>query len=375
MSLASGGLTGKSVDISQFRNRRAERVKARYDVEPDSWITLENGEHVPLDANGGVMGGAGGALSGRTFSEANGSKNAFGKGKTDLLMKPKQEWDVDLDDGFEDFQKKNRKNPELRKIYDEEGYEAVRREFYLAKQEKSTKNLHEIEPDEGTYWGEASKMNRTYEKAMDEYVEEVGDSILAGWLRAEDSGYKPAIVSGTLGSEKARNAALNMMYLNYKWGEGDKSFDEFLTTPVKLYRGEHGQKRVGDDVFSAYSFDKDMAQRFAGDKGTIHEIEVRPIDTLGSPRCAGEAEVMVPFWLEEKYRKNDSKYDSVDMFRMRRSGRIAFRTDDEGRWITTENGHHVHLNEEGEPDKGNQHVLSAMNGVSGKVTKESINKG
>ena len=38
--------------------------------------------------------------------------------------------------------------------------------------------------------------------------------------------------------------------------------------------------------------------------------------------------------------------------------------DDEGRWVTTENGHHVHLNEEGNPDKGNPHVLAAAKGES-----------
>ena len=34
--------------------------------------------------------------------------------------------------------------------------------------------------------------------------------------------------------------------------------------------------------------------------------------------------------------------------------------DEEGQWITTENGHKVHLNEAGEPDKGNPHVIGAM---------------
>lgn len=258
--------------------------------------------------------------------------------KFDLEIKPKQKWDVDIEDSFDDFNRKNHKNPELKDIYKKEGFDAVKREYYLAKQEMSTKNLHEIEADPGTYFGEASKRNRTYEKAMDEYVEEVGDSKLAGWLRAEDSSYKPAIVEGTLRSEKARNAALNLMYLNYQWGGGDKSFEEFLTTPIKLYRGEHGQERVEDDVFSSYTFDERMARKFAGENGSVHEIEVRPIDTLGSPRCAGEAEVMVPFWLEEKQRKHDSKFDGVG----------EFRTDeDPDSWITLENGEHVPLDANG----------------------------
>ena len=45
-----------------------------------------------------------------------------------------------------------------------------------------------------------------------------------------------------------------------------------------------------------------------------------------------------------------------------------FRKDDgDGQWITTENGHHVHINGEGVPDIGNSHVIAAMTGkTSGK---------
>lgn len=44
--------------------------------------------------------------------------------------------------------------------------------------------------------------------------------------------------------------------------------------------------------------------------------------------------------------------------------------DDEGQWITTENGHKVHLNEAGDPDMGNRHVVEKMRG--GK--KSQVNK-
>jgi len=36
------------------------------------------------------------------------------------------------------------------------------------------------------------------------------------------------------------------------------------------------------------------------------------------------------------------------------------RVDEEGRWVTTENDHKVHINENGEPDMGNPHVIAAM---------------
>ena len=53
---------------------------------------------------------------------------------------------------------------------------------------------------------------------------------------------------------------------------------------------------------------------------------------------------------------------SVERFKKRRYGRLISRMDaeDEGKWITTENGHKVHLNEAGEPDKGNPYVVRQM---------------
>lgn len=58
--------------------------------------------------------------------------------------------------------------------------------------------------------------------------------------------------------------------------------------------------------------------------------------------------------------------DKIKRFKIRRMERILSRLDaedvddEEGRWITTENGHKVHINGEGEPDKGNPHVIDKM---------------
>lgn len=56
---------------------------------------------------------------------------------------------------------------------------------------------------------------------------------------------------------------------------------------------------------------------------------------------------------------------------LRKIGEVA-RQDEEGGWITTENGHHVHINGEGVPDRGNPHVITAMQG--GKSGSESTGK-
>ncbi len=59
------------------------------------------------------------------------------------------------------------------------------------------------------------------------------------------------------------------------------------------------------------------------------------------------------------------KEDAVKRYRQRKYLRLMSRLDsddEEGRWITTKNGHKVHLNESGEPDIGNKHVIEKMSG-------------
>lgn len=59
--------------------------------------------------------------------------------------------------------------------------------------------------------------------------------------------------------------------------------------------------------------------------------------------------------------------DRIIAYRLRRNRRLAKRgirmdADEEGRWVTTENGHRVHFTDGGEIDKGNPHVVSKMRG-------------
>lgn len=57
-----------SIDRETARIRRS--VKMRMDEEPESWITLKNGQHVPLNSEGEAIGGAGGWAKGKSFSKA-----------------------------------------------------------------------------------------------------------------------------------------------------------------------------------------------------------------------------------------------------------------------------------------------------------------
>ena len=71
-------------------------------------------------------------------------------------------------------------------------------------------------------------------------------------------------------------------------------------------------------------------------------------------------------WVKRSDAADRERMDAIERYRLRREKRLS-RMDEEGRWVTTENDHKVHINDEGVPDKGNPHVLAAMN--KGRVAK------
>lgn len=74
---------------------------------------------------------------------------------------------------------------------------------------------------------------------------------------------------------------------------------------------------------------------------------------------------------DRKKGSNDIDFSDVDLSFLNLDNRNDAADDEEGRWVTTENDHKVHLNEEGVPDKGNPHVIQAM--TNGTKTREEIN--
>ena len=71
-------------------------------------------------------------------------------------------------------------------------------------------------------------------------------------------------------------------------------------------------------------------------------------------------------------KRRDYPIREVPFADLKVTSRTDAEDDDEGRWITTENNHKVHLNEEGEPDKGNPHVIEAMTGKKPKTTPKDV---
>ena len=78
-------------------------------------------------------------------------------------------------------------------------------------------------------------------------------------------------------------------------------------------------------------------------------------------KAQGYAKNAEGHWAKKADSADTDREDAIKRYRQRRAKRLS-RMDEEGRWVTTENDHKVHINEEGVPDKGNPHVLATMRG-------------
>lgn len=133
----------------------------------------------------------------------------------------------------------------------------------------------------------------TEEKAIDIIQKNIGQNVLDGWFRNADSDYKEKLETAILENKEVRNAGLNIAFKNWKDSTGDTetSFKDYVNTTVPMYRGEHGQETLSKDVFKSYTTDRNVALSFGND---VSEINVRPIDTLGSYQTTAESEYLVP---------------------------------------------------------------------------------
>ena len=139
------------------------------------------------------------------------------------------------------------------------------------------------------------------EMSREDSVSAIGKGIREGihtaWFRNEDKGVKPKLYNAILNDDKVRSAGLNVMHSLYNiLKDKDLSFKEFLNTEIFLYRGG----KVTDDVFTSFSMDKNIAEKFAKQNKTgILEIKIKPKDTFGSYQTIAEAEVLVPKFVLE----------------------------------------------------------------------------
>ena len=129
------------------------------------------------------------------------------------------------------------------------------------------------------------------EDAADVIRNKVPENILDGWFRNADSGYKPKLENIALTDKDVRNAALNIMWDNYKQFSGkDIDFNKFLYSNIPVYRGKNQENYTDDDKVLSFTFERTASESFGKH---IHETDITPKDTIGSYQTTAEGEVMV----------------------------------------------------------------------------------
>lgn len=271
--------------LQYIADRRSEEKHEDEDDE-GRWVTTRNGHHVHISENGEPDKGNENVIHAMSGSEKTSENN-----KVNYSVNPKsKDYLHSYGDTQEEFISNN--IDELQEIFDESGIEGVNEEYYKFMLSKTSENLHEVGK----------------EKAEEVLGEALSQTDVDGWFRNADSGYKARIVDSILNEPDVRNAAINIMYENYKEHDNESvSFEEWLDTPVKMYRGARGTEHISGDVFSAYTFDRKIAERFSVN-GDVYEAHIKPRDTFGSVFNNGEAEIMVPAVIAPNGNK-DSRYD------------------------------------------------------------------
>ena len=334
----------------------------REDEDPSEeldWITIK-GTHIPLDDGGNITGKVAEKIketskkvsdhftessatsSDKDFEREGYRKNVEGhweKSKFEISdsVKPTNS-DYEYDPADTDKQFINKNVDKLMPIFEEKGMDGVRDEWLKTRLQKSTGDFKEV--------GDA-EIDAILDRDIDQGAARL-------WIQEYDPHVKGKLAYCLTKNSEVHNAALNIMYKNYKdyckmQGQDAPSYEDFLVTPVKMYRGGSGKEHKSHLEFSSYTFDKEAAQKFkasneghgrASDDGVIYEADIRPIDTFGSLNTSGEMEIFVPGFMAP-----NGKYDSED----------DVRIDDEPEngedWVTIK-GTHVMIDENGVAQSG-----------------------
>lgn len=124
-------------------------------------------------------------------------------------------------------------------------------------------------------------------------------------------------------------------------------------------------KSLAQDMLDAKRFGQD--QEFLEDLNTL-KFYIRKLKEESEETREDSA-----FFEGELEEKEAPKWSpAVQAYRERRQKRLDAK-DEEGRWVTTEKDNKIHINEEGEVDKGNPFVVATANPVFRKAAKDADN--
>lgn len=235
------------------------------------WITV-NHVHVPV-----YKGESEADVSARIEKQ-------FGEKKEE---KPKYRDNLDYNAFVKDKENFARLKQQYLEHRHEKDYDVTKETWYETRHGEEIKHLHDM----------------TVEDAVATARQSIPSNVHEGWFRSANSGYKEKLVNSILQNPGTLNAGYAIGYYNYTTHfdaqSGEKvplTFKQWLTTPQTMYRGTYGQGTYKADIFSAYTPNKEIAQKFLneGAGGKLETIQIRPIDTWGSYQTTYEEEFLVP---------------------------------------------------------------------------------
>lgn len=340
------------------------------DAAEGDWVTI-NGTHVLIGKGGKAE--SGGNLVGKDFSSAKSEKHeAKGKsgGGSNSAVKPNNTQPSKYETSASESKSISLQKPystgysdtwtdpddpsytvdltESKDIWLEGNKDQLVKNWKERRAQGIKEKPKDFENHEYTAWQLSKISGHEKELPLDDAMDKMNDAMPAnvfhGWFTEANSEYKPRVVEAVTKSPEARSAALSIMFENYKYFHPNTkmTFNEFLNSPMTMYRGGHGQSHTEDDVFSSYTWDKSVAEKFAGKGGKVYEAHIRPIDTYGSVNDAGESEIMVPSVIApngNKDSRTDADTDNGVGIIVVKDGKFLVGTRQDGFGICSAGGH------------------------------------
>ncbi len=238
--------------------------------EIERWITV-HGVHVPI-----YKGESEADVSARIEKQ-------FGEKKDD---KPKYRDNLDYSAFVKDPENFARLKQQYLEHRHEKDYDVTKETWYETRHDEEIKHIHDM----------------SIEEAVNTVRVNIPSNVHEGWFRSANSEYKEKLVNSIMQNPGTLNAGYTIGYNNYLASQQiadnnrPMSFNEWLTTPQTMYRGTYGQSAYKADLFSAYTPNKKVAEKFLNESagGHLETIQVRPIDTWGSYQTTAEEEFLVP---------------------------------------------------------------------------------
>lgn len=136
------------------------------------------------------------------------------------------------------------------------------------------------------------------------------------WANNSNDDYKKYIYEDLKNGKKKETLKIWYNHYKLKSGNFNVSFENFLNTPIKLYRATNiDEKDSFTNPFFSYATNKKDAERFLsetqnlyqGRTGEIEEIEIKPIETFGM-FPSDENEIIIP---NSNYQKLEKKIENI----------------------------------------------------------------